>query len=142
MLAIQSGIAKYQYLYTQGTVAFQTVSHFIDSPGGLESFPMDGEVSRLDMHPKGYQSRFDTMHPSLAQLTKRKLYKPLGQSSHKTGLIAPYEMIKRAIRFLSFWRFFTRNPNLYRSFRVFLCLRCHHIFMHVFHVVRLRIIKI
>ena len=33
MLAIQSGIAKYRCLYTQGAVAFQTPGLFLDSPG-------------------------------------------------------------------------------------------------------------
>ena len=35
MLAIQSGIAKYHCLYTQGAVAFQTPGVFSDSPGSV-----------------------------------------------------------------------------------------------------------
>ena len=35
MLAIQSGIAEYHGLYTQGAVASQTPGVFFDSPGSM-----------------------------------------------------------------------------------------------------------
>ena len=37
MLAIQSDIAKYRCLYSQGAVAFQTPGVFSDSPGTVKA---------------------------------------------------------------------------------------------------------